>query len=68
MGTFKKVKTGITDKNGIDIYSDDNLVLVYENIRLEGYAKLMDDGEWYLYKDKGNYVGILHNQSRISVV
>lgn len=67
----EKVSMGITDRLGKDIFDGDPLRLCVPNDRypliIEGVAKFMDD-EWQIFKDKGNHVGILHNQPYISKI
>jgi hypothetical protein len=65
--TKTPVKTGLFDKNGVEITEGDNLLLIYESCKLNGFAKYKDDC-WVVYKDKGNYLAIKENQYRISII
>jgi len=60
--------TGITDRNGIEINEGDSLLLEFGTTKLKGIAKQYPDGEWQIYKDEGNHVGILNNRELITVL
>jgi hypothetical protein len=61
-----KLSTGITDRHGKEIFENDPLFLRYESITMKGTAKFINS-EWLLYKDEGNFVGILDNQAHIYI-
>lgn len=60
--------TGIKDKNGNEIFENDDLLLSFETILIKGKAKKDSNGEWELYKDEGNHIGLNHNRERIKII
>lgn len=61
------IKTGHYDKNGVEIFGGEKVVLDYGSVHIEGIAKFIDSS-WQLYKDDNNHVGLEHNKDRIVVV
>ena len=61
MKNTSKESTGIKDRLGQNIYVGDPLVLNYGTITLKGHAIKDADGEWELYKDKGNHISLSDN-------
>lgn len=58
----------IDDQEGTEIYKDDILLLDYAGITLKGRVQQLESGEWELYQDDDNHVGIAYNKGRIKVI
>ena len=54
--------------NDVEIYIDDILKLSYGGITLIGIVQQTDSGDYELWKDEGNHVGINHNRLHISIL
>lgn len=60
--------TGHKDRNGKEIYEGDKCMLSHGFITLIGKIKQEPNGEWILYKDKGNYLSLYHNLDKINII
>lgn len=59
--TPSKRSTGFFDKNGVEIFEGDPLILNYESLSLKGVAKEYREGDWQIFKDEDNHLGIEDN-------
>ncbi len=57
--------TGLRDIDGKEFFDGDHVRLDFETVHMEGIVRRAKSGEWELYEDENNHVGLLHNQARI---
>lgn len=58
-------RTGLKDTGGKEFFEGDKVRLDFETVHMEGIVRRTESGEWELYQDDANHVGLLHNQGRI---
>ena len=59
---------GINDRKGQPIYEGDIVLLAHGGLELRGRVKCCASGEWEVYKDESNHVGVHHNKDRIEII
>ncbi len=60
--------TGLLDIDGKEFFDGDSAHLDFGGLHMEGIVRRAKSGEWELYADDDNHVGLLHNQGRIRKV